>query len=291
MIVEEEQWHTTKAEHQRMARAFTLYCVAKGQDALPASLETFLGYLFEHAESWSARNILTTAASIRAWHERKGFDQLKGCKIDLAVENIARTASGQQPRPIRPLRPDELRMLVHSLGTRERDIRDRAMFLMMFAGMLRGEELLRLDKSDILWQKRGIVIYVSGPYRRVVTVVLLPGSPYCPVRALHAWLTRSPHAGSWLFPALHGNTHGRRLDNGSLYAIVKRRLEAVGICDRGTGVGSFRYGAIATAFDRNVEPTQIYRQAGFRRWLFVDRWREIRAKLHPLSLDDYLSQS
>ncbi len=96
-----------------------------------------------------------------------------------------------------PLLSDDIRKIIGKTTSDLRGLRDRALILVGFAGAFRRSELVRLQVSDLSFNKEGVVIDIrvsktdqEGAGRKV-------GIPFgefqetCPVRALKAWLAEA----------------------------------------------------------------------------------------------------
>ncbi len=290
MMTYNELWPSTRQEHNAIIRRFRAYCILHRVDSLPAAPMTFLRFLDECSKTCGRTSTVYLARAIQSWHDRQGYTDLASPNVERAINEIAKRAEQSGSRALRPLRPWHLIQLLGGLGRDILGIRDFAMFLLMYTGMLRGTELVALDVDDVVWQREGIILFCSGRYPKIVQINYLPDSPYCPVSALHRWLAVLPADQVWLFPTHVNDEFRGRLSVGQLEHIAKARLEAAGVHEPGMGVRSFRDGAIYTAFKRGIAPSTIYRQAGFRRWIFIERWQRILREYEPNNVEDYFDE-
>ncbi|MEF2559286.1 site-specific integrase, partial [Aurantimonas sp. C2-5-R2] len=155
------------------------------------------------------------------------------------------------------------------MSDRPKDIRDRALLLIGFAGGFRRSELVGLDVADVETVRQGLVITLrrsktdqTGAGRKI-------GIPHgrtrwCPVAALEVWLsTFGIEAG----PILRGiNRHGRvgdqRLSGEAVSIIVKKRLAAAGFDPEGYSGHSLRAGFATSAAQAGASSWKIRQQTG-----------------------------
>jgi integrase len=160
---------------------------------VPATSEQLARYLADHAASLSMATLARRLAGIRAAHVERGYpDPAKSELIRLTLRGIRRRY-GKPQRRVAPLRIEHLSALTSILGSSTRDIRDRALLLIGFAGAFRRSEICSIQCNWIARAEQGISIALrrtktdqEGKGRRVV--IPLVGGSICPVAALNAWL-------------------------------------------------------------------------------------------------------
>ena len=91
----------------------------------------------------------------------------------------------------------DMRKLVRSCGTTLAGARDRALFLIGFAGALRRSELVGLNVADVTWTSGGLELLITrsktdaeGAGARI-GISRGKAAEMCPVTALQAWLTEA----------------------------------------------------------------------------------------------------
>ncbi len=119
---------------------FTAWCSENGHHALPSSPETLSAYIVEQSSTLKASTMKRRLSSISVAHRIAGHpspttDELvrkvwKGSRNTLEHE-----FNGQKRR--RPLMTPDVRRIVHALGDRVIDDRDRALLTIGFAGGMR----------------------------------------------------------------------------------------------------------------------------------------------------------
>jgi integrase len=172
---------------------------------LPASSETVVRYLREHAETLSSSTLGLHLAALAQWHHSQGFDDpTKSAKVRQVLRNIR----AQHPRLVKqaePLPLAELERCVAGLQeligsdnpvARLRAYRDRALILMGFWRAFRADELcrMRVEHNALRSGKQLKMFLASSKTDREYRgqVVLLPAlKRLCPVQAYEDWLSIS----------------------------------------------------------------------------------------------------
>jgi integrase len=162
---------------------------------------------------------------------------------------------------------EDLLLVLDTMGDDLKDIRDRALLLIGFAGALRRSELVALDVVDIVPVRRGIWLQlrrsktdqdgrgdkIAIPYGR---------SRRCPVLALDAWLTASGITEGAIFRPVdrHGHVHGGRLSGEAVSIVVRERVAAAGLDPIGYSGHSLRAGFATSAAQAGVQVWRIKAQ-------------------------------
>ncbi len=203
---------------------------------IPADPATMARYLAAHAESLTMATLARRIVAIRRAHVLGGVpDPTKTELVRLTIRGIRRR-HGQPQHRVAPLKIEQLVKIVSRLGGETRDLRDRALLLVGFAGAFRRSELIAADCKWIKQGERGIVITLprsktdqEGRGRDVAIPRI--GGPICPVAALDSWLATSGIANGPLFRPV--SKAGRVLENplsaSALAIIVKRRVARIGL--------------------------------------------------------------
>lgn len=172
---------------------------------LPASGDTVVRYLVEHAATLSSNTLGLHLAALAQWHQRHGFDDpTKNAKVRQVLRNIR----AQHPRLVKqaePLPLIELERCVKGLQeliasdhpvARLRAYRDQALILMGFWRAFRADELCRLRvEHNTLCQGQQLEVFLGSSKtdreNRGQVVVLPALKRLCPVQAYEDWLAIS----------------------------------------------------------------------------------------------------
>jgi integrase len=162
--------------------------------------------------------------------------------------------------------------MVGGRGQSLRDLRDRAILLLGFAGAFRRSELVALDVADLEWTPEGVLITIrrsktdqDGLGRKVA---IPRGEVACPVAALRAWLDAAGVADGAVFVRIWNKRSQRvtsqRLAPRNVAAIVKAGVARLGLDPSTFGGHSLRSGLVTTAVKRGVNLVKICDQTGHR---------------------------
>jgi integrase len=165
------------------------------------------------------------------------------------------------------------------MGDTPKDIRDKALLLIGYAGGFRRSELVALDKEDIEITPRGIAICVRrsktdqlGAGRRIG--IPLGKAAHCPVAALERWLSIGAVETGPIFRRVnrHGNILHHRLSSEAVALIVKKRVEAAGFDAETYSGHSLRSGFATSAALIGVPSWKIRQQTGHASELMLSRY-------------------
>ncbi|VVN72830.1 hypothetical protein PS718_00532 [Pseudomonas fluorescens] len=172
---------------------------------LPASSESIVRYLAEHAASLSISTLRGHLAALARWHLSHGFlDPTKAPQ----VRDVLRGIQAVHPRQVHqaePLQLQELEQCVEglvleeasfSLAIRLRASRDRALLLLGFWRAFRSDDLCRLRvETNQLVPGEGLTLFLSSGKtdrdNRGQTVRVPALQRLCPVQAYEEWLELS----------------------------------------------------------------------------------------------------
>ena len=237
--------------------------------AIPAKPTTVAQYLATHAEGLSMATLARRTVAIRRAHVLGGLvDPTKTELVRLTIRGIRRR-HGCPQRRVAPLRVEHLSAIVSALGGSPRDIRDRALLLVGFAGAFRRSELSAVDCKWIERTEQGIEITLprsktdqEGRGRRVV--IPRVGGPICPGAALDSWLQVSGIADGPLFRPVSkaGKVLKGRLSPCAVAIVVKERAAQIGLDPERYSGHSLRAGFATSAAAAGLSVWQIKGQTG-----------------------------
>jgi integrase len=127
---------------------------------IPASAETVASYLAAHVDTLRVATLVRRIASISKAHQARGVpNPTRSELVRTTLRGIKRTRRCTQQQAKALLREDLL-LVLDTMGDDLKDIRDRALLLIGFAGALRRSELVALDVADIEHIRRGITLHL-----------------------------------------------------------------------------------------------------------------------------------
>jgi integrase len=215
---------------------FVQWCVARGDPALPASVESVVDYLAA---------VERRVAAIR--HEHRDVDLPSPTDDPRVRVEVTRLRWQQRQSAGRtvPLETRALRAMLDALPRGLVGTRDRALLLVGFGAGLRPSELVALDVSDLVVVDAGLsVALLRG--RMVV-----PADESDGLSAPRAWQKWVAAAGLTRGPAFRAvDRDGRlgmtRLGEKSITRIVRRAAERAGLDEQRYSALSLRLGLVTT---------------------------------------------
>lgn len=239
--------------------------------AIPTISSVVAAYVADLAATHATATIQRRIAALSRAHLALGLPD--PTKVDPARSTLAgiRRMNGSAAKAAKPLLRDDLFLVMDNIGQSSRDIRDRALLMVGFAGGFRRSELVGLNMSDIQFTSQGMIINI----RRSKTdqfgngrVVGIPfgKSQYCPVVATTKWIASSKLCEGPLFRPVNRNgaIRATRLSAETVSSIVKRRVAAVGIEPKNFSGHSLRAGFATSAAQQGISSWQIRRQTGHK---------------------------
>ncbi len=225
-------------------------------------------YIAGHAAALKVSTLTRRLAAISIAHGARGLPNLASLLVRATMRGIRRVHGAAQ-RQARPLLREDLFVVLRAMGDRLKDLRDRALLLIGFAGGLRRSELAAVDLKDIERVREGIILTIrrsktdqDGVGRRI-------GIPFgrtihCPVRALEDWLNAAWIEDGPVFRPVdrHGRVSIGRLSGEAVSLIVRERMAAAGFDPAGYSGHSLRAGFATSATRAGVSTFKIRQQTG-----------------------------
>ena len=175
---------------------------------------------------------------------------------------------GSRARRSAALTTADVRKLSRACGDGLAGARDRALFLLAFAGALRRSELVGLDVVHIAWTAEGLKLLIerskTDKHGEGVEIALCRGrsAETCPVASLKAWLEAAQISAGPLFRKVgRGDTVARaRLSTDGVRQILLKRAALAGL--KGTlaepvSPHGLRAGFVTTAYRNGVPDEEI----------------------------------
>jgi integrase len=186
-----------------------------------------------------------------------------------SVPRGLKRVKGTAQRQAKPLLKEDLILALDATGEGLRDIRDRALLLIGFAGGFRRSELVGLMGGDVERVRQGIILTLRRSKTdqtaegRKIGIPLARGR-WCPVGALEQWLARSGILDGALFRPIdrHGRIHQRPLSAEAVCLVVKERVRRAGFDPDGYSGHSLRAGLATSAAQVGVPSWKIRQQTG-----------------------------
>ena len=236
---------------------------------IPTTDVQVASYLAAHAETLAVATLTRRLVSISLAHRAKGHTSPTTSELVRATMRGIRRTHGVAQAQATPLLRDDLFQVLDHMGDRLKDVRDRALLLVGFAGGFRCSEVVSLDHGDLQVVRQGMVIHVrrsktdqDGAGRKIG--VPFGRTRYCPIRALDAWKTASAINEGPVFRPVdrHGKLAICRLSPDAVSSIVRERVNAAGFDATGYSGHSLRAGLVTSAAQQGISSWKIRQQTG-----------------------------
>jgi site-specific recombinase XerD len=262
----------TQDAYESDFRIFESWCRTRGLKPLPASAESLCAFLADQASLGKRASTLgRRLAAIRYFHRAAGFDTPTGDeKVKAVLSGIRRTIGAAPVR--KKAATSDLVLSMVPRGDSLRELRNRAILLLGFAGAFRRSELVALNVDDTEKTAEGMLVTLrrsktdqEGLGRRVA---IPRGEIACPVAALRAWLDAAGITEGAIFRRILNKRTQRvtesRLAARNVAAIVKQGAARLGF-DPSTFAGhSLRAGFVTSAVKRGANLIKITDVTGHR---------------------------
>lgn len=216
---------------------------------LPAKVDSILGYLAEtkHALSTIRRTLLAVS---KAHKMKEKADPTRSPEVIACLRGLTRERRNVGVKKASPIWQAQLKLIVDSLTFPPflRDVRNRAMILLGWAGALRASEISGLNLMDLETDDHGLILNIrwsktdQAGQGRIIGIPYAEDQKYCPVRAVFAWITVATlrqldlfthNENGALFREVAGSaalpTVGSRLSTRSITSLVKTLCAAAGL--------------------------------------------------------------
>jgi integrase len=237
--------------------------------AIPASDAELAAYIAAHATKLKVATLLRRLAAISVAHEAHGLPNPVRSPLVRATMRGIRRERGSAQRQAKPLLREDLFAVLAAMGGSLKDVRDRALLLIGFAGGFRRSELCAIDCADVERVRQGVIITLrrsktdqDGVGRKIG--IPLGRSKWCPVAALENWLDAAGIMEGPIFRRVdrHGRVLTERLSGEAVCLVVRERVAAAGYEPSEFSGHSLRAGLATSAVQAGVSTLKIRGQTG-----------------------------
>jgi integrase len=247
---------------------FKAWCARHGFTAMPATAEVVGAYLAAAGEGYAMPTLRRRVAAIARACGVAGHPlDTKHPAIRETLRGIGRR-HGSPARRAAALTTTEIRKLSRACGAGLAGARDRALFLLGFAGALRRSELVGLDVGHVTWADDGLTLLLERSKTdkdgegAEIAIPRGRADDTCPVAALKTWLEQAEITAGPLFRKVNrgGVVETARLSTDAVRQILLRRAAAAGV--KGTlaepvSPHGLRAGFVTTAYRNGVPDEEI----------------------------------
>jgi integrase len=235
---------------------------------IPTTETQLAAYLAEHATILKVATLIRRLAAISVAHKAQRLPSPVSSPLVRATMRGVRREHGTAQRQAAPLLREDLFLVLGAMGHRLKDLRDRALLLIGFAGGLRRSELAAINLSDFERVREGIILTIRRSKTDQDRAGRKIGIPFgrtihCPVRALEHWLSAAQIEEGPVFRPV--DRHGRqavRLSGEAVSLILRDRMAAAGFDPQGYSGHSLRAGFATSATRAGVSTFKIRQQTG-----------------------------
>jgi integrase len=247
---------------------FEAWCAKHGFIAMPATPEVVGAYLAAAGEGYAMPTLRRRVAAIARACGVAGHPlDTKHPAIRETLRGIGRK-HGSPARRAAALTTTEIRKLSRACGTDLAGARDRALFLLGFAGALRRSELVGLDVGHVTWTEEGLTLLLERSKTdrdgEGAEIVIPRGraDDTCPVAALRTWLEETEISAGPLFRKVNrgGVVETTRLSTDAVRQILLKRAAKAGVKStlaEPVSPHGLRAGFVTTAYRNGVPDEEI----------------------------------
>ena len=275
IAIAKSQAYQDAADAPSTLRAYTAdlanyeaWCKKHGFEAIPATPETVGAYLAAAGEGYAMPTLRRRVAAIARACGVAGHPlDTKHPAIRETLRGIGRK-HGTPARRAAALTTTEVRKLCRACGAGIAGARDRAVFLLGFAGALRRSELIGLNIEHVTWTEEGLKLLIerskTDKQGEGAEIAIPRGraEETCPVAALKEWLELAEITAGPLFRKVNrgGAVENARLSADGVRQILLKRAAAAGL--KGTlaepiSPHGLRAGFVTTAYRNKVPDEEI----------------------------------
>jgi integrase len=239
--------------------------------SIPADAQTLAEYLVQFAPTLTNATLARRVVAIGKAHSSQGLTNPGTSELVKRVLRGIRRTYGKPQRQASAAITTDIQAMCEKLGNRLKDVRDRALLLIGFAGAFRRSELVSLAVDDVEFTGQGIVIILrrsktdqEGVGRKIA--IPFARGRFCPVLTLRSWLELSGIGAGPIFRPVdrHSRIAETALSGDAVSMIVKERAASVHLDPAKYSGHSLRAGLATSAAAAGVSSWAIKRQTGHR---------------------------
>lgn len=274
------------ADSTRRAYAADLRHFRDWGGRVPATPAMVARYLAAFAGKVKASTLNRRLAAIASAHTMLGKPSPTRSELVQTTMRGIRRVHGSAQKQAKPISIEMLRLLTKPQRHLDpvRDLRDRALLVVGFAGGFRRSELARLRLENLAFDTQGVTVTLvrsKTDQQGKGRVVALPPGPgrMCPVKLLKAWIPLLREASAdevTSQPLFRGvNRYGQLrggLSGAAIGGVIRRRMHDCDLDPSGFSAHSLRSGLVTAAAKAGVPTWAIQRQTGHRSESTVHRY-------------------
>ena len=251
---------------------FSAFCAKNNFSSLPADPKILSLYLTHLSHNSKFSTLKRRIASISVIHKLKGY--YIDTKHPIIRENLLgiKRKKGSNQKAKKPILINDLKMIINTisqLNIREiRQVRDKALILIGFAGGFRRSELVALENDDIEFVREGVKIFVKRSMTdqsgegMTKAIPSFDNALYCPVLHLQDWMAKGKSKNKKVFP----------ISDKSVALIIKKYADLAGLDGSKYAGHSLRSGFATSTAESGAEERNIMAMTGHKTTQMVRRY-------------------
>jgi site-specific recombinase XerD len=251
---------------------FSAFCSKNNFSPLPADPKILSLYLTHLSQTSKFSTLKRRIASISVIHRLKGF--YIDTKHPLIKENLLgiKRVKGSNQKAKKPILINDLKQIIDAISKHKirelRQVRDKALILIGFAGGFRRSELVSIEKDDVEFVREGVKIFVKRSKTdqsgegMTKAIPSFDNALYCPVLHLQDWMAKGKSKNNKIFP----------ISDKSVALIVKKYANLSGLDGNKYAGHSLRSGFATSTAESGAEERNIMSMTGHKTTQMVRRY-------------------
>ena len=251
---------------------FSAFCAKNNFSSLPADPKILSLYLTHLSQTSKFSTLKRRIASISIIHKLKGH--YIDTKHPLIRENLLgiKRIKGSNQKAKKPILISDLKQIINVISSHKikeiRQVRDKALILIGFAGGFRRSELVALENDDIEFVREGVKIFVKRSKTdqsgegMTKAIPSFDNTLYCPVLHLQDWMAKGKSKNKKVFP----------ISDKSVALIVKKYANLAGLDGTNYSGHSLRSGFATSTAESGAEERNIMAMTGHKTTQMVRRY-------------------
>jgi len=260
----------TLRAYQSDFRDFTSFCLKNSFTSMPTEPKIIALYLTHLSKISKFSTLKRRIASISVIHKIKGH--YLDTKHPIIMENLhgIKRTLGSRQKAKKPILISDLKLIIKVINEEKKNIRDKAIILVGFAGGFRRSELVNIYKEDVEFVPEGMKILIKRSKTDQSGEGIIKAIPYfnneefCPVIALKNYIKHN----------FSNSNEGRifKISDKSVALIIKKYAERAGLDPKWYAGHSLRSGFATTAAEFGAEERNIMAMTGHKTTQMVRRY-------------------
>ncbi len=260
----------TLRAYQSDFKDFTSFCLKNSFTSMPTQPKIIALYLTHLSKISKFSTLKRRIASISVIHKIKGH--YLDTKHPIIMENLhgIKRTLGSRQKAKKPILISDLKLIIKVINEEKKNIRDKAIILIGFAGGFRRSELVNIYKEDVEFVPEGMKILIKRSKTDQSGEGIIKAIPYfdnkefCPVIALKNYIKHN----------FSNSNEGRifKISDKSVALIIKKYAERAGLDPKWYAGHSLRSGFATTAAEFGAEERNIMAMTGHKTTQMVRRY-------------------